>query len=233
MADVGKTYISQIGEMMNNMKQIQSGIPKQSHVCTNQVGFTLIELLIVVIILSILAAIAIPSYRAFVVKNAESDVQAKMQMLEMELERWRTSALSYRGFFPNNTGCTGGLTRCYDTAVNPVPVVANTVIYSPSGSTSSSYRYQIVLTGADSDSTTPDSQSLVPLATSTSAKAELAIGRSWKMVAIPNPNFSAVADGAKMYLDSNHINCKTYLTTATTTSLQGNHNCNGVQFKEW
>lgn len=70
-------------------------IPKQQ-------GFTLIELMIVVVILAILAAIVVPSYRIYIKRSAEADVQKKMLSLSNELEQWRAKALTYKGYKPKN-----------------------------------------------------------------------------------------------------------------------------------
>lgn len=51
-------------------------------------GFTLIEMMIVVVILAILAAVAIPSYSNFVMRGRLTDAHAKLGDLRGQMERY-------------------------------------------------------------------------------------------------------------------------------------------------
>ena len=61
-------------------------------------GFTLIELMIVVVIIAILAAIAIPSYRQYLERKDLAVARQEALRLAGELERFKSKNFSYKGF---------------------------------------------------------------------------------------------------------------------------------------
>lgn len=63
-------------------------------------GFTLIELMLVVVIVSIFTAIAVPSYQYFIKKKDMAQTQQEMLKLADRLERHKAQNFSYKKFDP-------------------------------------------------------------------------------------------------------------------------------------
>jgi type IV pilus assembly protein PilE len=82
--------------------------------CRVQRGFTLIEVMIVVAIVAILAAVALPSYNSYVLKSRRADAWTLLQNAQLAQERHRVGNTTYAsavtalaGACPSSGTCAG------------------------------------------------------------------------------------------------------------------------------
>ncbi len=69
----------------------------------NARGFTLVEVLIVVVIIGVLMAIAIPSYQQYVLRTYRSDAEANLQAFAQAMERYYLNENSYEDAIEGTT----------------------------------------------------------------------------------------------------------------------------------
>lgn len=81
-------------------------------------GFTLIELMIVVAVVAVLAAIALPSYHESVRKGRRGQAKADLVEAVQLAERYRTVNNTYSGFTLSSTGSPATGTAFYTLALD-------------------------------------------------------------------------------------------------------------------
>lgn len=103
-------------------------------------GFTLIELMVVLVIVGILAAIAIPSFQEQVRKSRRADAVRAVGQMQLDLGRWRAENPSYADC--GSPGCGSG--------TYPSAPVSDYYTITPSGATATDYVITAVPAGAQS-----------------------------------------------------------------------------------
>ncbi len=68
-------------------------------------GFTLIELMIVVVVISVLAAIALPAYQGYVERARRADAKAGLLSLQLAQEKFRANCRFYAANIGNINDC--------------------------------------------------------------------------------------------------------------------------------
>lgn len=96
-------------------------------------GFTLIELMIVIAIIGILAAIALPGYQDSVRKTRRAAVQADLVEISSYMERHFTESNSYTGA----TIAASGVTSDYYTVTPTITALTYTLTAAATGSQTS------------------------------------------------------------------------------------------------
>jgi len=92
-----------------------------------QAAYTLIELLITLAVLGALAAIAIPSYQAYIERAKRSQAMADISELSMAIERFHT----INGTFPASLAALGGNLPVNDPWGNPYQYLGIEVVPPP------------------------------------------------------------------------------------------------------
>lgn len=102
-------------------------------------GFTLIELMIVVVLIGVIAAIALPAYQGYAERARRADGKAGLLQLQLSQEKYRANCPSYANNIgaANNcgtstlTGVTASPDGYYTLSINAASVSTYTILAVP------------------------------------------------------------------------------------------------------
>jgi type IV pilus assembly protein PilE len=101
-------------------------------------GFTLIELMIVIVIVGVLAAIALPAYQDYAQRARRADAKTSLLEVQMAMEKWRA----------NNATYTTDMTDLgYSAATNNASKEGYYILDLPSAASAAAYTIQAAPTG--------------------------------------------------------------------------------------
>ncbi len=110
----------------------------------NQKGFTLIELMIVVAIIGILAAIAIPNFLNYQLKSKTAEAKTNLGGIKTAQESYRAENDTYRACSANPSAVPAGVKAAWTATGTGFDVVG----FAPAGSVY--YQYAVAITGTTS-----------------------------------------------------------------------------------
>lgn len=116
-------------------------------------GFTLVELMIVVVIIGVLASIALPSYRQYVIKAARSQAKGEMLNISQLQERYFTNNNGYLAISAPPTAAPTGWKNFSGSEVVGSRKYDITVAAGSTGSISTSYLITATPSNSFSDPT--------------------------------------------------------------------------------
>jgi type IV pilus assembly protein PilE len=95
-------------EYIHNTRNVAAAAPTLARIQSHS-GVTLIELLMGLVVVSVLAAIAIPAYRSYVIRSQRSDAQTSLQHVQAAEERFFLKKGRYTAdlFAPQNANLGG------------------------------------------------------------------------------------------------------------------------------